>query len=146
MRIDDAHGNTLNTRECSIHDDFLEKVDFNFEKREIVLSIERNYSINGNCATGRYTITFMNVVDFHITTCDFCEKASRIWEFYYVPHEERTFLPRLLQKKESYYASCYCNLNSAASFMEVVMKFTSLDEIIVVCEFVDFEYVIDSAI
>ena len=65
MKIDNSNAHIISSKKAYIHDDVLETLMFERNKKEISLNMI-DYS---GCK--KYTIVYKNVIGFFMTSCDF---------------------------------------------------------------------------
>ena len=129
MLIDSLNGEIINSNEVYIHDDILEDFYFNRMKKKLHLTILKERNFNNK----RFSIDFLNVIGFEMTSCDFWGSSPHILDFEYVKKNNTTIIPKLFEKKNN---NDYplCLLNNREKYIETIITFTSGDQLIVACE------------
>ncbi len=130
MIIDVNNGKIINSKEVYLHDDFLDDMRFNFLEKKLHLSVlyfrDRSY---------RYSVDFLNVIGFEMSSCDFFVESLRILGFEYVPQESQVLVPRLFNKKQEGGESfSFCKMKSRENYLETLMTFISGDQLRIACE------------
>ena len=126
MIINELNGNIINTKEVYIHDDVLLSLQFDRISKKLHLSLlKRNLE-------DEYSIEFINVVGFFMTSCDFWGASECILDFEYLEHNERTIIPKLLEIGSNVPDSV-CGLSND-SHIETCITFSSGDKLVVACE------------
>lgn len=123
------NGTLLNSKEVYIHDDILEELKFTRSEKTICLSILK---VNKN-SRKRYSIEFINVIGFEMTSCDFWGSSPHILDFEYLDNNEHTIIPNLFEKKYEY-RDLSCNLNDKNKYIETMITFVSGDQLRIACE------------
>lgn len=129
MIIDTTNGRIINSKEVYVHDDILEELCFCRKEKKLFLSV----LTAGNSHNKEYTIAFLNVIGFEMTSCDFWGTSPHILDFEYAEDYDRTLIPKLF-KEQSYNNSPFCPLKDQEKYIETKITFTSGDHLIVACE------------
>ena len=83
----------------------------------------------------RYSVDFLDVIGFEMSSCDFWGESLRILGFEYVPPESQVLVPRLFNKKQEGGESfAFCKMKNRESYLETLMTFRSGDQLRVACE------------
>ena len=127
MIIDASNGKIINSKEVYIHDDILEEFCFNRTERNLHLTILKEEEFNNK----RYSIDYLHVIGFEMTSCDFWGSSPHILDFEYV--ENNTIIPKLFERKDNNDYP-FCPLNDHEKYMETIITFASGDQLIVACE------------
>lgn len=130
MIIDVNNGKIINSKEVYLHDDFLDDMRFNFLEKKLHLSV-----LYFRDRSHRYSVDFLDVIGFEMSSCDFLGGALRILDFEYVPPESQVLVPRLFNKKQEGGESfAFCKMKSRENYLETLMTFASGDQLRVACE------------
>ena len=129
MYINKSNGKKINSDAVDIHDDILNQLQFDRTKRCLYLKIQK-----AECINCEYTIEFVAVVGFEMTSCDFWGESPHILDFEYVDPNKHILLPKLTERIYANETSSLCKLNESSKLIETIITFTSGDELIVVCE------------
>lgn len=128
MIIDASNGKIVNSKEVYIHDDVLEEFCFYRAEKKLHISVlknESNYSKS-------FSIDFMHVIGFEMTSCDFWGPSSRILDFEYVEKCNNTIIPKLFKiKDDNDYQDC--TLSDQEKYIETIITFISGDRLRVAC-------------
>lgn len=138
MRIDESNGRILDSKDVYIHDDVFNELRFEYSKKKIYISITKK-GIQGK----EFIIEFVNVVGFELTSCDFWGISPYILDFEYVEHSDRTVLPKLFKKKNDI-SNSNCSLTAIGNYIESVITFKSGDQLIIACEYIIFEELLEN--
>ena len=135
MLIYESNGEIINSRDIYIHDDVFKQMVFEHSNKELKVVIRKPENMQVE-----QKISFVNVVGFEMTSCDFWGKSSHILDFEYVPQDKRTLLPKLhsLNKNCSSNKSL-CILTNGVDYIETIITFVSGDKLTVACEFIEIE-------
>lgn len=130
MIIDVNNGKIINSKEVYLHDDFLDDMRFNFLEKKLHLSV-----LYFRDRSHRYSVDFLDVIGFEMSSCDFWGGSLRILDFEYVPPESQVLVPRLFNKKQEGGESfAFCKMKSRENYLETLMTFASGDQLRVACE------------
>lgn len=129
MIVDASNGKLINSREVNIHDDILEEFYFDRTKKKLHLSILKEREFDSE----RFSIDFLNVIGFEMTSCDFWGASPHILDFEYVEKSDNTIISQLFKKRdENDYP--FCRLTNQENYIEVMITFVSGDQLIIACE------------
>jgi len=132
VRIDASNAEIINSKAVYIHDDVLENLTFNRERKELCLYITRNSSER------KYSILYSGVIGFNMTSCDFWGSSPRILDFEKTGREESTIISKLFSiKKDNGFTDSL--LESEESYIETVITFVSGDKLTVACKCIDID-------
>ena len=132
MVIDALNGEIVNSKEIYIHDDILEELSFNRFEKKLHLSILEFKTRE------KYSIDFLQVIGFEMTSCDFWGFSSRILDFEYTERDNNSIITKLVEIKNIYgYTSC--NLKDKETYFETVITFVSGDQLKIACEIIAFK-------
>lgn len=130
MIIDVNNGKIINSKEVYLHDDFLDDMRFNFLEKKLHLSV-----LYFRDRSHRYSVDFLDVIGFEMSSCDFWGGSLRILGFEYVPQENQVLVLRLFNKKQEGGESfAFCKMKSRENYLETLMTFASGDQLRVACE------------
>lgn len=129
MIIDASSGKMIISNEVYIHDDILEEFCFNRTEKKLHLTILKEEEFNNK----RFSIDFLHVIGFEMTSCDFWGSSPHILDFEYVEHNNNTIIPKLFERKNNNDYP-YCPLNHREKYFETIITFVSGDQLIVACE------------
>ncbi len=128
MRIDASNGKIIDSKEVYIHDDILNELCFYRQEKRLKLIIRKFEDQND-----MFTIEFINVIGFEMTSCDFWGPSRRILDFEYIEKDDNTIIPKLFEIKDNNdYSSC--TLNDREKYIESVITFISGDQLRIACE------------
>lgn len=127
MIIDISCGEIINSKEVYIHDSILDKFCFNRSEKKLHLTILKDIDNKA------YSIDFLNVIGFEMTSCDFWGASPYIFDFEYVEYNEQIIIPKLFNKNNNNDGS-FCTLSDREKYIETVITFTSGDQLRVACE------------
>lgn len=128
IKLDETNGKIINSKSVYIHDDILQDIHFDREKKKLILSI-----LKEGTEKKEYTIEYIQVIGFTMTSCDYWGASPYIFDFEYVEKEERSLIPELFKVKNSS-DTPYCTLDESGTYMETVITFTSGDKLKVACK------------
>lgn len=129
MIINGSCGQIINTKEVYIHDDILLSLEFERIQKRLTLTLKK-YAAE-NC----YTITFADVIGFHMSSCDFWGASECVLDFEYVNPDERVIVAELQEKWLS-----VPNAPKNVSYdqhIETLLTFSSGDQLRVACETIE---------
>lgn len=129
MIIDASNGKIINSKKVYIHDDILEKLCFHRAEKRLHLSILKDEESDCN----RFSIDFLHVIGFEMTSCDFWGSSPYILDFEYVEKSNTTIIPQLFEIKKNDDDPC-CPLNDREKYIETIITFTSGDRLRIACE------------
>ena len=128
MRIDASNGKIIDSKEVYIHDDILNELCFYRQEKRLKLIIVKPEDEND-----MFTIEFINVIGFEMTSCDFWGPSRRILDFEYIEKDDNTIIPKLFEIKDNNdYSSC--TLSDQEKYIESVITFISGDQLRIACE------------
>ena len=128
MRIDASNGKIIDSKEVYIHDDILNELCFYRQEKRLKLIIRKFEDQNDI-----FTIEFINVIGFEMTSCDFWGSSHHILDFEYVEKNDNTIIPKLFEIKDNNdYSSC--TLSDQEKYIESVITFISGDQLRIACE------------
>lgn len=128
MVINSLNGNVINSNQVCIHDDILEELSFNRLEKKIHLSLLTEDR------SERFSIDFLNVIGFEMTSCDFWGFSPYILDFEYIEeYNDNTIIQKLFNKKDNNHYP-FCSLNDREKYIETIITFTSGDQLIIACE------------
>ena len=128
MRIDASNGKIIDSKEVYIHDDILNELCFYRQEKRLKLIIRKFEDQNDI-----FTIEFINVIGFEMTSCDFWGPSRRILDFEYIEKDDNTIIPKLFEIKDNNdYSSC--TLSDQEKYIESVITFISGDQLRIACE------------
>lgn len=132
MKIDNSNAHIISSKKAYIHDDVLETLMFERNKKEISLNMI-DYS---GCK--KYTIVYKNVIGFFMTSCDFWGESSRILDFELVDSNDSIITSKLFKYKidNGFVDSSPENYNN---YIETVITFVSGDKLEVACKCIVLE-------
>ncbi len=128
MIIDVSNGKIINSKEVYIHDNILEELCFNRTEKRLHLSVLKEEYNNK-----RFSIDFLNVIGFEMTSCDFWGSSPYILDFEYVEHNDNKIIPKLFEKKNNNDYP-FCLLKDQEKYIETIITFASGDQLIIACE------------
>ena len=132
MRIDKFNIETINTKQVYIHDDILDRLQFDKIGKKLHLEFSQS------CLHGRkYTIDFINVIGFEITSCDFWGMSHHVLDFEYVECSNQRVLPKIRNKWAE--VSQYNFVPSYQNYIETLITFSSGDQLFIACEYIFLE-------
>lgn len=129
MIIDASNGNIINSKEVYIHDDILKEFTFNRAEKKLHLSIVKEEKFN----SVRFSIDFLNVIGFEMTSCDFWGRSPHILDFEYVEKDNTTIIPKLFKMKNNNDYP-FCTLDIQEEYIETIITFISGDQLIIACK------------
>lgn len=129
MIIDASNGKIINSKEMYIHDDILEEFCFNRTEKKLHLSILKDEEFGSK----RFSIDFLHVIGFEMTSCDFLGSSPHILDFEYVEKNDNVIIPKLFEIKDSNDCT-YCTLNNREEYIETKITFSSGDQLIIACK------------
>ena len=129
MIIDASNGNIINSKEVYIHDDILEEFNFNRAEKKLHLSIIKEEKFNRI----RFSIEFLNVIGFEMTSCDFWGRSPHILDFEYVEKDNAIIISKLFEMKNSNDYP-FCTLDIQEEYIETIITFISGDRLIIACK------------
>ena len=129
MIIDTSNGNIINSKEVYINDDILEEFTFNRAEKKLHLSIVKEEKFN----SVRFSIDFLNVIGFEMTSCDFWGRSPHILDFEYVEKDNTTIIPKLFEMKNNNDYP-FCALDIQEKYIETIITFISGDRLIIACK------------
>ena len=130
MQIDVSNAEIINTKDVYIHDDILEDLYFNRNEKKLRLVI---LTKDGKSNNKRFSIDFLQVIAFEMTSCDFWGSSPRILDFEYVEQDEATIIPKLFKKiYDNDYI--YCPLKNEKKYFETIITFISGDTLKIACK------------
>ena len=129
MIIDASNGKIINSKEVYIHDDILEDFHFNRIEKKLHLTILKEGEVNKK----RFSIDFLHVIGFKMTSCDFWGSSPHILDFECVEQNNTTIIPKLFERKQNNDYP-FCPLNNREKYIETIITFASGDQLIVACE------------
>lgn len=130
MIFNNINGAIINTKKINIHDDILIDLMFERKNRKLTLLLTKENRI-------RYHMTFINVIGFDFTACNFWGNSPHVLDFEYVDMSKRNIIPKLLKIKESTLCDPTCVLETQKDFIETKMTFTSGDKLEIACEYIE---------
>lgn len=134
MIITNSNAKIINSNVVDLHDDILKKLSFERETGTVELLIKKD-----NFKEQTYTMRFVGVLGFQMTSCDFWGKSPHILDFEYVKHNKEILLRYLQSMTEHEPMNPNCKLNKDENFIETVLTFGSGDKLTVVCEYIVIE-------
>ena len=132
MRIDKSNATIINSKSIYIHDDKLSLLQFDRDKNILTMVLKQIWPIKFE-----YTIEFINVIGFEMTSCDFWGRSECILDFEYVEFEKQTIIPKLAKK----WLSVEKDKDNAwllENQFETIITFSSGDTLIISCEHIQF--------
>lgn len=129
MNINISNADLINSEKVYVHDDVLGLLQFDRINKELRLSVTKNWP---NKKT--YSIVFLNVLGFEMTSCDFWGMSECILDFQYIEHSRSTLLPKLIKKVEDSQNYMGENNNIEPKYFETIITFGSGDELIIASE------------
>lgn len=129
MIIDASNAKVINSKEVYIHDDILEEFCFDRAEKKLHLSILKEEKSNNK----RFSIDFLHVIGFKMTSCDFWGCSPYILDFEYVEKKCNTIISELFEIKDNNDYS-FCTLTNREKYIETVLTFASGDKLSVACE------------
>lgn len=129
MIINASNGKIINSKEVYIHDDILEELCFNRAEKKLHLLILKDCKFDDE----RFSIDFLNVIGFEMTSCDFWGISPHILDFEYVEKNDNTIIPKLFKIKDTNDYE-YSTLKDREIYFETVITFTSGDKLRIACE------------
>ena len=127
MRIDASNGKIIDSKEVYIHDDILNELCFYRQEKRLKLIIRKFKDENDI-----FTIEFINVIGFEMTSCDFWGPSRRINGFAYVRPDDRIIISKVFEKRKLDPDSC--KLTKPENYIESVITFISGDQLRIACE------------
>lgn len=129
MIINVLNGEIINSKEVNIHDNILEGFCFNRIEKKLHLSILKEEKHNNK----RFSIDFLHVIGFEMTSCDFWGASPYILDFEYVEYNDNTLISKLFDKKDNNDYP-FCPLNDREEYIETIITLTSGDQLIIACK------------
>lgn len=129
MTIDASNRKIINSKEVYIHDGILEEFFFNRTEKKLHLSILKEGKDNNE----RFSIDFLHVIGFEMTSCDFWGSSPYILDFEYIEQNDNTIIHKLFERKVSNDYTL-CPLLDREKYIETIITFTSGDQLIIACE------------
>ena len=129
MIMDASNGNIINSKEVYIHDDILEEFTFNRAEKKLHLSIVKEEKFN----SVRFSIDFLNVIGFEMTSCDFWDRSPRILDFEYVEKDNAIIISKVFEMKNSNDYP-FCTLDIQEEYIETIITFISGDRLTIACK------------
>ena len=126
MKINKSNAEIINSKEVSIHDDFLLSFNFDRNAKKLLLKFKKNYPIKK-----LYDMEFSNVIGFEMTACDFWGASICAFDFEYIDSNEQLLIPKLIDRFNQ--PGCHYT-NAYEEYIETVITFTSGDSLRVACE------------
>ena len=126
MIINELNGPIINTNDIYIHDDILSVVEFDRIHKKLNLFCSKWMN-----RSSQYSICFINVLGFEMTSADFWGASERILDFEYIKPQNRVVLPRIQKKWEQ---SSLPLKPSYDQYIETLITFASGDQLRVACE------------
>ena len=129
--LEDDHDNQFIERtnnqfkKIYLHDDILENLIFHRNSKNLHLSLSKSWPTQEE-----YTIDFLQVIGFEMTSCDFWGASPHILDFEYV--ENGRLISKLFSKRTEY--DSFCALKQQKDYIETVLTFISGDTLTVACE------------
>ena len=136
MKFDVLNGDIINTKNVSFHDDVLTLLEFNRDRKEICLSINKT---DWGTVGEKYTVHFHGVIGFEMTSCDFWGPSSHIDCFAFLG-DDRVITPKLFKRKNEESAtrlSCFLANKKISDFIETSIFFKSGDSLTIACEWIE---------
>ena len=131
MRIDKSNGDIINS-EVYIHDDIFNNLLYDKKTSTLKFSLSKS-----NDYESMYEINYINVVAFEMTSCDYWGESPHILDFEYVEYSNCKLLPKLYEEQKKMPYNPECKLIYKKEYIETIVTFTSGDQMIVVCEYID---------
>ncbi len=128
MIIDASNGKIINSKKVYIHDDILEELCFFRTEKRLHLSI-----LDEKSDCNSFSIDFLQVIGFEMTSCDFWGSSPYILDFEYVEKSNTTVIPQLFEIKKNDDDPC-CPLNDREKYIETIITFKSGDRLRIACE------------
>lgn len=129
MIIDASNSEIINSKEVYIHDYIFEDFYFNRTEKKLHLTILKETELNNK----RFSIDFLNVICFEMTSCDFWGTSPYILDFEYVEQNENSLISKLFKRKNnSDYP--FFSLEDQEKYIETVITFASGDQLRIACE------------
>ena len=125
MIINSLNGQIINSKKIYLHDDILENLIFHRNSKNLHLSLSKSWPTQEE-----YTIDFLQVIGFEMTSCDFWGASPHILDFEYV--ENGRLISKLFSKRTEY--DSFCALKQQKDYIETVLTFISGDTLTVACE------------
>ena len=132
MIINKTNEAIINTKSIYIHDDILDDLKFNRKEHKLYLSLSTP------TPKEMYTINFIDVLGFEMTSCDFWGWSPHIYDFASLTSEEYTIIPKLM-KNEHFDSAIGCS--EIEKYMEAKIIFISGDELVVACKSIEYNKV-----
>lgn len=129
MIIDTSNGKIINSKEVYIHDDILEEFCFNRTEKKLHLLILKVEEFGSK----RFSIDFLHVIGFEMTSCDFWGSSPHILDFEYVEKNDNVIIPKLFEIKDNNDCT-FCTLNNREEYIETKITFSSGDQLIIACK------------
>jgi len=131
MIIDASNGSIINSKAICIHDDIVDELHFWRSSKKLHLSVKKE---NGN----DYSIDYLEVIGFEITSCDFWGSSPHILDFEYVEKLENTIIPALFMKNNTS-STLFCSLDNQDAYFESKITFSSGDCLKVACKSINID-------
>lgn len=125
MIINSLNGQIINSKKIYLHDDILKNLIFHRNSKNLHVSLSKSWPTQE-----KYTIDFLQVIGFEMTSCDFWGASPHILDFEYV--ENGKLISKLFSKRTEY--DSFCTLKQQKDYIETVLTFTSGDTLTVACE------------
>ena len=135
MRIDKSNANIINSKSIYIHDDELILLQFDRDTSILTLFLKQSWPNKFE-----YTIEFIKVIGFEMTSCDFWGKSECVLDFEFIEPDKQSIIPKLSNK----WSSIEKNKNNDFLFenqFETIITFTSGDTLKISCEYIQFNKV-----
>lgn len=129
MIINKTNEAIINTKSIYIHDDILCDLFFNRKEHKLYLSL---LTAGKN---DKYTINYLDVLGFEMTSCDFWGWSPHIYHFASLKLEEYTIIPKLM-KNEHFDGAI--GSSEIKEYMETKIIFNSGDELVVACKSIEY--------
>ena len=129
MIINKTNEAIINTKSIYIHDDILHDLVFNRKEHKLHLSLSTASK------NDIYTINYLDVLGFEMSSCDFWGWSPHIYHFVSLKLEEYTIIPKLM--KNEHFDSAI-ESSDIKEYMETKIIFTSGDELVVACKSIEY--------
>ena len=132
MRIDKSNATIINSESIYIHDDELILLQFDRNTNILTLFLKQSWPNEFE-----YTIEFIKVIGFEITSCDFWGKSECVLDFEFIEPDKQSIIPKLSEKWLSVEKD---NRNDSLieNKFETIITFSSGDTLIISCEYIQF--------
>jgi len=129
MRIDINNTSILSTKGITLHDDYF--LNFNYFDSSNTITVNMLSRDHNNF----YTIEFVNVIGFKMSTCSFWGSTPHVYWFGYSNLNEQTIIPELkkIYKENPNFHNPFEN----KEYIEIELILSSSNTLTIACEFIN---------